>query len=136
MGLNPHQGARLRAARREAHQLRQGGEAGREDQVALEDEPPTQLLPRIRVVPAFQPRQERRDAIDIETAVTYACPVHHPGIEHRTPDIQAEALPVGGWHGDPHHDVTGRRLLMSPHIRTSVTPTTPPPPHATADKGQ
>ncbi|MFI9163264.1 hypothetical protein ACIGXI_23405 [Kitasatospora aureofaciens] len=73
----PRQSARLCAARRQAHQLRQGSESGRKDQVALEDEPPTQLPPRIRViVPAFQPRQKRRDVVDIETAVEYAFPVH------------------------------------------------------------
>ncbi len=91
---NPsRQAARLRAARCEAHQLRQGGQAGREDQAILKDEPQAQLLPRIRIVPTFQLRQERRDAIDTESAVAYACPVHHPGMNTEHPVSRPGALP-------------------------------------------
>ncbi|MFE9628034.1 hypothetical protein [Streptomyces sp. NPDC006527] len=43
----PCQGARLRTARRKAHQARQRSETGRGHQVMLKDEPPSQLLPRV-----------------------------------------------------------------------------------------
>ncbi|KOX19826.1 hypothetical protein ADL06_28170 [Streptomyces sp. NRRL F-6491] len=77
----PRQGARLRMTRRKAHQARQRGETGRGDQVMLKNEPPSQLLPRVRVGTVLDPFQELRNTIHLEPVVTRLRPVHHSGVE-------------------------------------------------------
>jgi hypothetical protein len=73
----PRQPTRLRAPRRETHQRRQRGEAGREHQIALEDQPVPQLHPCLCGVLALDVFQQFGDTIDVPATVVHLCPVHH-----------------------------------------------------------
>lgn len=75
----PGQSTRPCTPRRQAHQPRQGCEAGRRDKVVLKAQPIPQFVPRLGVLFELHPLQEFGDAFDIPVAVPHLRPVHHAG---------------------------------------------------------